>query len=153
AAGGRRRSPGHPAQRERAGRGCPPAGRVVDARAPRRRPRAGRRPPRPPAVVGPVGSRPRPAQERTAQRAARRTPGRGDAPVKRRGWIRRLWPFLARHKRTVFIAFGVSLGTTLITVVIPLIERAVIDNVIVTPKHALWPLLALLIGLGALNFL
>ncbi|MDQ1431168.1 MAG: ATP-binding cassette, subfamily bacterial, partial [Actinomycetota bacterium] len=38
------------------------------------------------------------------------------------------------------------------TVVIPLIERAVIDNVIVTPKHALWPLLALLIGLGALNF-
>ncbi|MDQ1432912.1 MAG: hypothetical protein QOF40_3514, partial [Actinomycetota bacterium] len=31
--------------------------------------------------------------------------------MKRRGWIRRLWPFLARHKRKVFIAFGVSLGT------------------------------------------
>jgi ATP-binding cassette subfamily B protein len=72
--------------------------------------------------------------------------------VKGRGWIRRLWPFLARHKRKVFIAFGVSLGTTLITVLIPLIERAVVDNVIDAPKQALWPLLALLVGLGALNF-
>jgi ATP-binding cassette subfamily B protein len=72
--------------------------------------------------------------------------------VKGRGWIRRLWPFLARHKRKVFIAFGVSLGTTLITVLIPLIERAVVDNVIDAPKQALWPLLALLVGLGAVNF-
>ncbi|HLM18446.1 MAG TPA: ABC transporter ATP-binding protein, partial [Acidimicrobiia bacterium] len=68
------------------------------------------------------------------------------------GWIRRLWPFLARHRRRVFIAFGVSLGTTLITVVIPLIERAVVDDVIVTETRALWPLLALLVGLGAVNF-
>ncbi len=67
-------------------------------------------------------------------------------------WIRRLWPFLARHKRKVFIAFGVSLGTTLITVLIPLIERAVVDNVIVEENRALWPLLALLVGLGAVNF-
>ncbi len=67
-------------------------------------------------------------------------------------WIRRLWPFLARHRRKVFIAFGVSLGTTLISVCIPLIERAVVDNVIVTEQRALWPLLALLVGLGAVNF-
>ncbi len=68
------------------------------------------------------------------------------------GWLRRLWPFLARHRRKVFAAFAVSLGTTLITVAIPLIERAVVDDVIVTPERALWPLLALLIGLGAVNF-
>jgi ATP-binding cassette, subfamily B, bacterial len=67
-------------------------------------------------------------------------------------WIRRLWPFLARHKRKVLIAFGVSLGTTLITVLIPLIERAVVDNVIVAQTSALWPLLALLVGLGVVNF-
>jgi len=30
--------------------------------------------------------------------------------AKQAGWIRRLWPFLARHKRKVFIAFGVSLA-------------------------------------------
>ncbi len=69
-----------------------------------------------------------------------------------RGWIRRLWPFLARHRRKVFIAFGVSLGTTLVTVLIPLVERAVVDNVIDAPNQALWPLLALLVGLGAVNF-
>jgi ATP-binding cassette subfamily B protein len=68
------------------------------------------------------------------------------------GWIRRLLPYLARHKRKVFIAFGVSLGTTLITVSIPLIERAVIDNVIITPTEPLAPLLALLVGLGLINF-
>ena len=67
-------------------------------------------------------------------------------------WVRRLWPFLARHRRKVFIAFAVSLGTTLVTVAIPLIERAVVDNVIVTESRALWPLLALLVGLGAVNF-
>jgi ATP-binding cassette subfamily B protein len=73
-------------------------------------------------------------------------------PSPRGGWIRRLWPYLARHKRKVFVAFGVSIGTTLITVSIPLIERDVIDNVIIKPTDALWPLLALLIGLGVINF-
>ena len=68
------------------------------------------------------------------------------------GWLRRLWPFLARHKRKVFTAFGVSLGTTIITVLIPLIERSVVDNVIVEQSQALWPLLVLLVGLGAVNF-
>src|SRR4051794_41824872 len=68
------------------------------------------------------------------------------------GCLRRLWPFLARHKRKVFVAFGVSLGPTLITVLIPLIERAVVDNVIVEQSQALWPLLLLLVGLGAVNF-
>ena len=67
-------------------------------------------------------------------------------------WFRRLWPFLARHKRKVYAAFGVSLGTTVVTASIPLIERAVIDDVIVTEQRALWPLLALLVGLGAVNF-
>ena len=69
-----------------------------------------------------------------------------------KGSWRRLWPFLARHKQKVLIAFGVSLGTTVITVVIPLIERSVVDNVIDTQAQALWPLLALLVGLGAVNF-
>ena len=54
--------------------------------------------------------------------------------TRKTSWLRRLWPFLARHKRKVFVAFAVSLGTTLITVSIPLIERAVVDNVIVTDE-------------------
>jgi len=66
--------------------------------------------------------------------------------------FRRLLPFLARHRRKVFLAFAVSIGTTLIGVATPLIERAVIDDVITTPTKALWPLLVLLVGLGVVNF-
>src|SRR5256885_6587650 len=69
-----------------------------------------------------------------------------------RGWIRRLWPFLARHKRKVYAACGVPLGTTLITAAIPLIERSVVDNSIVSNQAPIGPLLALLVGLGAVNF-
>jgi ATP-binding cassette subfamily B protein len=68
------------------------------------------------------------------------------------GWFRRLWPFLARHRRKVFAALGVSVGTTVITAAIPLIERSVIDNVIVARSQPLAPLLALLVGLGIANF-
>jgi ATP-binding cassette subfamily B protein len=68
------------------------------------------------------------------------------------GWIRRLWPFLARHKRKVYGAFAVSLGTTVITAAIPLIERSVVDNSIVTDQQALAPMLVLLVGLGVVNF-
>ena len=77
-------------------------------------------------------------------------PGRARATT---SWLRRLWPFLARHRRKVFTAFGVSLGTTLITVAIPLIERAgrrQRDRR--AEPRALWPLLVLLVGLGAVNF-
>jgi len=66
--------------------------------------------------------------------------------------FRRLLPFLSRHRRKVFLAFAVSIGTTLIGVATPLIERAVIDDVITTPTKALWPLLVLLVGLGVVNF-
>jgi ATP-binding cassette, subfamily B, bacterial len=76
----------------------------------------------------------------------------GTPSSSRGGWIRKLWPFLARHKRKVFIAFGVAIGTTLITTAIPLVERAVIDGVIETQQRSLWPLLALLVGLGVVNF-
>src|SRR3954452_24831354 len=118
-------------------------GRGCDARAPRRPPGARRRP------------RDRARRARATARGARRTQGAapgGTGGLVKRTWIRRLWPFLARHRRKVFLAFGVSLGTTVITVLIPLIERAVVDNVIVEQSQALWPLLVLLVGLGAVNF-
>jgi ATP-binding cassette subfamily B protein len=68
------------------------------------------------------------------------------------GWIRRLWPFLAAHKRKVFIAFGVSIGATLVTAVTPLIERAIVDNVIVAKSEPMAPLIALLLMVGAAGF-
>ena len=99
----------------------------------------------------------RPRRSSHAALDERRDAACGHAPrgrvTTKGGWIRRLWPFLARHRRKVFIAFGVSLGHDASSrSLIPLIERAVVDNVIVEQNRALWPLLALLVGLGAVNF-
>jgi ATP-binding cassette subfamily B protein len=74
------------------------------------------------------------------------------APSSRPGAFRRLLPFLARHRRKVIISFSVAACTTVIGVLTPLIERAVIDDVIATPTEPLWPLLTLLLGLGVVNF-
>jgi ATP-binding cassette subfamily B protein len=44
------------------------------------------------------------------------------------GWIRKLWPFLSRHKKSAFIAFGVAIVGTALNVVTPLITGWLIDN-------------------------
>ena len=50
------------------------------------------------------------------------------------------------------LAFSVAIGTTVIAVLVPLVERAVVDDVIATPSQPLWPMLVLLLGLGVVNF-
>ena len=58
------------------------------------------------------------------------------------GWIRRLAGFLYPHRRNVAIAFGAAMIGTTITVLTPLVERAIIDQVVVTQERPLAPLLA-----------
>ena len=73
-------------------------------------------------------------------------------PAAKGGWIRRLWPFLAAHKRKVAIALGVAVVGQGITALTPLIEKVVIDDVITTHSSPLWPWLVLLIGAAAIGF-
>ena len=73
-------------------------------------------------------------------------------PAAKGGWIRRLWPFLAAHKRKVAIALGVAVVGQAITALTPLIEKVVIDDVITTHSSPLWPWLVLLIGAAAIGF-
>ena len=68
------------------------------------------------------------------------------------GWLRKLWPFLVRHKREVLIAFGVAILGQVITSIMPLIQRSIVDNTITTQTEPLAPLLVLLVGLAAVNF-
>jgi ATP-binding cassette subfamily B protein len=68
------------------------------------------------------------------------------------GWIRKLWPYLARHKRGVFIAFGVAIAGQVITSVLPQVQRAIVDNTITAQTEPVGPLLVLLVGLAAVNF-
>ncbi|HEX3453081.1 MAG TPA: ABC transporter ATP-binding protein, partial [Gaiellaceae bacterium] len=69
------------------------------------------------------------------------------------GWLRKLWPFLTRHKRSALIAFGVAIVGTALNVVTPLITGWLIDNFVnssdpVSPT----PMIVLLVALGAIQF-
>src|SRR6476659_9215189 len=69
-----------------------------------------------------------------------------------RGWLRRLAGYCWRYRRTVLIALGGALAATVATAAIPLVQRQVIDNVIVTHKQSIWPLAGLLVVAAAVNF-
>src|SRR5205823_5287932 len=54
--------------------------------------------------------------------------------------------------RTVLIAMSGALAATVATAAIPLVQRQIIDNVIVTHRASIWPLAGLLIVAAAVNF-
>ncbi len=68
------------------------------------------------------------------------------------GWVRKLWPFLKRHKRLVLVAFGVAIAGQVITSLLPLVQRAIIDDTITTQTRPSGRCSLLLVGLGAVNF-
>ena len=68
------------------------------------------------------------------------------------GWVRRLWPYLMRHRRNLQIALGGALVGSAAQALVPLIERQIVDNVILSHRSPLAPWLALLVGLGVLTF-
>jgi ATP-binding cassette, subfamily B, bacterial len=68
------------------------------------------------------------------------------------GWLRRLLAYCWQHKRLSIVAFGASLLSTLVTLCIPLIQRDIIDDAILTHTQAIWPGATLLIVAAALSF-
>ncbi|HEX5587588.1 MAG TPA: ABC transporter ATP-binding protein [Acidimicrobiia bacterium] len=69
------------------------------------------------------------------------------------GWLRKLWPFLSRHKKSALIAFGVAIVGTAISTITPLISGLLIDHWVKEDTVSPGPWIALLVGLGALQFL
>ena len=65
------------------------------------------------------------------------------------GWVRRLWRYMLRHRRSVIISLGAALAGSACQVVVPLIARQIVDGVIVAQTSPLLPWLALLVGAGA----
>jgi len=57
-----------------------------------------------------------------------------------------------RYRRTVLIALGGSLLATVATAAIPLVQRQIIDDVIVSRQASIWPLAGLLVVAAAINF-
>jgi ATP-binding cassette subfamily B protein len=67
-------------------------------------------------------------------------------------WLRRLAGYCWRFKRDVIIALTGAVLYTAATLVIPLLQRDIIDNVIVSPKVSVWPLAIGLLIAAAANF-
>src|SRR5215471_8578095 len=67
-------------------------------------------------------------------------------------WMRRLAAYCWRFRRDVLIALGGALLSTAATLTIPLLQRGIIDNVIVTSRDSVWPLAIALLGAAAVNF-
>jgi ATP-binding cassette subfamily B protein len=68
------------------------------------------------------------------------------------GWIRRLWGYLLRHRRDVTFAVAAAILGSACQTVVPLVERQIVDRVILRHDEALWPWLTLLIALAAATF-
>jgi ATP-binding cassette subfamily B protein len=73
------------------------------------------------------------------------------APEER--WIRRLAGYCWRHKRLELIALGGSLLYVVVTLIIPLIQRDIVDDAILTHKQPIWPGASLLILMAVLGFI
>jgi ATP-binding cassette, subfamily B, bacterial len=69
-----------------------------------------------------------------------------------RGWLRRLARYSWRHKALTLVALGASALSTLVTSVIPLIQRNIIDNSIVRHTQPVWPGAAALLIAAAISF-
>lgn len=55
------------------------------------------------------------------------------------GWLRRLLGYCWRHRRGVLVSLGGALAAMGATAAVPLVERVIIDDVIVTPRRPLIP--------------
>jgi ATP-binding cassette subfamily B protein len=69
-----------------------------------------------------------------------------------RGWLRRLAGYCWRYRRNTLIALGGALVAALVTALIPLIQRQIIDKVIVTHTESIWPLAILLVIAALVSF-
>ena len=81
----------------------------------------------------------------------RHEPARASAGAQDR-WLRRLAAHCWRYPGLVLLALGGSLLATVVTALIPLIQRNIIDNSILAHNQPIWPGAILLIIAALLNF-
>ena len=68
------------------------------------------------------------------------------------GWIRRLWPFLAVHRRDVFVALGASVIGAVALGIGTIVQKVLVDGAIVHHSRSVAPWLILLLALSFLTF-
>src|SRR5215469_400461 len=68
------------------------------------------------------------------------------------GWVRRLAGYALRYRKYTLIALGGTLLASAVIALIPLVQRQIIDKVIVTRAESIWPLAITLVLAGLLGF-
>jgi ATP-binding cassette subfamily B protein len=77
---------------------------------------------------------------------------REPAGVTRGGWIRRMLPFVLRQRGSLVRTFVAGLVWAGVSTTVPVVERHVVDDVILTSRAPLTPWLVFLFGLGVIGF-
>ncbi|WP_326834464.1 ABC transporter ATP-binding protein [Amycolatopsis rhabdoformis] len=67
-------------------------------------------------------------------------------------WLRRLSGYVLRHRRELLIAFGAAVLGSACQTVVPLLERQIVDGVILSRTASLWPWLIALLVIAAAAF-
>jgi len=68
------------------------------------------------------------------------------------GWIRRLRPYLAAHRKDVLWAFGAAVAGLTVSAFTPVVEKVIVDEVVSGGSQPLWPWLVLLVAAGVFRF-
>src|SRR5947207_4617029 len=68
------------------------------------------------------------------------------------GWLRRLLGDCWRYRARVLVAFGGALGAMAVTAVTPLLQRAIVDDAILSHRVSMTPLAALLLLAALVNY-
>jgi ATP-binding cassette subfamily B protein len=71
---------------------------------------------------------------------------------KKIGWVRLLFPYLRKHRKNLFLALGAAVVGSGAQATAPLIERQIVDNVILHRRAPLLPWLAVLVLIGVIAF-
>ncbi|MDZ4826402.1 MAG: ABC transporter ATP-binding protein [Actinomycetota bacterium] len=68
------------------------------------------------------------------------------------GWVRRLIGYMGPHKSDAIVAFGVAIAGTIIASLAPLVQRVIVDDVIIAGDKPLAPWIVLLIVMALARF-
>ncbi len=67
-------------------------------------------------------------------------------------WVRRLFGYMVLHRRDLVLALSAAALSSVCLTIVPLVERQIVDGVIVSQSSSLWPWLSLLVALSAAAF-
>src|SRR6201994_4392779 len=93
----------------------------------------------------------RPGRGGRMARGSEAEQARGPATAEDR-WLIRLTGYCWRYRRNFIFALTGALLATVFTAMIPLLQRSIVDNVIVTHKDSIWPLAIGLLAIAVANF-